>query len=158
MRRIVFPVVFLIASIMIGVAMLVLRPQAIWAPMVAAITGKAREKTGSTTSPFAKTKAGEKNRPAHSGPRSDESPGTVTVTVIPGPPPDRPRRFPLGHEIAKGMTKADVLASFGTPTATVAGADVGQLLERLVYSDPPTRRTTSIYLADGKVIRAETYP
>jgi hypothetical protein len=55
------------------------------------------------------------------------------------------------------MTKADVLASFAAPAATVTGADAGQLLERLLYLDASTRRTTLIYFMDGKVIRAETF-
>ena len=70
---------------------------------------------------------------------------------------DTPRRFPLAQEIIKGTTKSAVLASFATPAATVSGADVGQLLERLIYLDASSKRTTSIYFVDGKVIRAETY-
>ena len=55
------------------------------------------------------------------------------------------------------MTKSAVLASFAATAATVTGADVGQLLERLVYLDTSTRTTTTIYFMDGKVIRAETF-
>jgi len=55
------------------------------------------------------------------------------------------------------MTRSAVLANFGPPDATVTGADVGQLRERLIYLDAPTRRKTSILLVDGKVIGAETY-
>ena len=157
MRRIIYPAVLLIASILIGVAFLVLRPQSMWVPAGAALTGKAHEKTASPPSPFAKSAAGEKRQPARPAPRSDESLGTVAVKVIPLPPTDTPRRFPLAQEIAKGMTKSAILANFATPTATVAGADVGQLLERLVYLDPSSRKTTLIYCADGKVIQAETY-
>jgi len=157
MRRIIFPVVLLIASIMIGVTLLVIRPQSMWAPVVAALTGKSNEKTGSPPSPFAKTKTVEKSRPARPGPRPDESSEAVTVNVLPSPAANTPRRFPLAQDVVKGMTKAAVLSNFSTPTATVAGTDVGQLLERLVYVEPSTRKTTFIYLADGRVIRAETY-
>ena len=157
MRRIIFPVILLIASIMIGVTLLVIRPQSMWAPVVAALTGKSNEKTASRPSPLAEKKTVEKSRPARPGPRSDESSEAVTVNVLPSPPANTPRRFPLAQDIVKGMTKAAVLADFATPTATIAGADVGQLLERLVYVEPSIRKTTFIYFADGKVIRAETY-
>ena len=80
----------------------------------------------------------------------------MTVTVI-ALPPTVPARFPMAQEIIKGMTKSSVLASFTTPAATVTGADVAQLLERLIYLDESSKRTTSIYFVDGKVIRAETY-
>ena len=80
----------------------------------------------------------------------------MTVTVIALPVTDAPR-FPLAQEIIKGMTKSAVLASFAAPAATVTGADVGQLLERLIYLDASSKRTTSIYFVDGKVIRAETF-
>ena len=160
MRGLIYPVVFLIAAILIGVGFLILRPQSLWAPAVAtfsAITGKAHGKTESLPSPFAKTKAVEKSRAARPEPRSSASEGSVTVTVIPLPPTDTTRRFPLAQEIIKGTTKSAVLASFATPAATVTGADVGQLLERLIYLDASSKRTTSIYFVDGKVIRAETY-
>jgi hypothetical protein len=80
----------------------------------------------------------------------------VTVTVI-SLPPTVPARFPVAQDISKGMTKSSVLASFATPAATVTGADVAQLLERLVYLDPSSKRTTAIYFVDGKVFRAETH-
>ena len=157
MRRIIYPVVALIAAIIIGVALLTLRPQSLWVPAVAALTGKPHEKTASLLSPFAKAKAVEKNRAAHPQPRATEPEGSVTVNVIPLPLTDTPRRFPLAQEIVKGMTKSAVLAGFATPSATITGADVGHLLERLIYLDPSTRKTTLIYCADGKVIQAETY-
>ena len=159
MRGLIYPVVFLIAAIVIGVGFLILRPQSLWAPAVAtlsAITGKAHGKTGSLPSPFAKPKPVEKSRAPRLQPLSRESEGSVTVTVIALPVTDTPH-FPLAQEIIKGMTKSAVLASFAAPTATVSGADVGQLLERLVYLDTSTRRTTTIYFIDGKVIRAETF-
>ena len=78
---------------------------------------------------------------------------TVTVIALPIAPP----RFPLAQEILKGMTKSSVLSSFATPAATATGADVAQLLERHIYLDESSKRATSIYFADGKVIRAETY-
>ena len=55
------------------------------------------------------------------------------------------------------MKKSAVLASFGRPEATVAGADAGHLFERFLYLDASTRRTTLIFLVDGDAIRAETY-
>jgi hypothetical protein len=159
MRGLIYPVVFLIASILIGVGFLILRPQSLWAPAVAtfsAIAGKVHGRVESHPSPFSRPKAVEKSRSARLQPqRSSASEGSVTVTVIPLPPAV-PRRFPLAQEIIKGMNKSSVIASFATPAATVTGADA-QLLERLIYLDASSKRTTSIYCVDGKVIRAETY-
>jgi hypothetical protein len=159
MRGLIYPVVFLIAAIMIAVSFLILRPQSLWAPAVAtfsAIAGKVHGRAESHPSPFSKPKAVEKSRAARQLPPSIASEGSVTVTVIPLPP-IAPRRFPLAQEISKGMAKSAVLASFGAPTATVTGADVGELLERLLYLDESTMRTTLIYFVDGRVIRSETY-
>ena len=54
------------------------------------------------------------------------------------------------------MTKAAVLANFAAPAATVTGADVGKLLERLLYL-ASTGTTTTMYFIDGRVSRAETF-
>jgi len=159
MRGLIYPVVFLIAAIVIGVGFLILRPQSLWAPATAAlsaITGKAHGKAGSLPSPFAKSKPVDKSHAPRPQPLSSESEGSVTVTVIALPVTDTPR-FPLAQEIIKGMTKSAVLASFAAPAATVTGADVGQLLERFVYLDTSTGTTTTIYFIEGKVIRAETF-
>jgi hypothetical protein len=152
-------VVLLIAAIAIGVGFLILRPPSWWprAATFSAITGKALGNVESRTNPFAKPKPVEKSRTARPQPRSSASAGSVTVTVILPPPTGTPRRFPLAQEITKGMTKSAVLAICGPPEATVTGADVGQLLERLLYLDASTRRTTLIFFVDGNVIRAETY-
>src|SRR3954464_10552323 len=150
MRGLIYPVVFLIAAIVIGVGFLILRPQSLWAPAAAtlpAITGKAHGKAGSLPSPFAKPKPVEKSRAHRPQPLSSESEGSVTVTVIALPVTDTPH-FPLAQKIIKGMTKSAVLASFTAPAATVTGADVGQLLERLVYLDTSSRRTTTIDFID----------
>ena len=159
MRGLVYPVVFLIAAILIGVGFLILRPQSLWAPAVAslsAIAGKVHGQSGSHPSPFSRPKAVEKSRAARPLPRSSASEGSVTVTVI-AFPPIAPPRFPLAQEIIKGMTKSSVLASFATPAATVTGADIGHLRERLIYFDASSKRTTLIYFVDGKVIQSETY-
>ena len=158
MRGLIYSVVFLMAAIVIGVGFLILRPQSLWAPATAAlsaITGKAHGKAESLPSPFAKSKPVEKSRAPRPLALSTESEGAVTVTVIALPVTDTPR-FPLAQEIIKGMTKSAVLANFAAPAATVTGADVGQLLERLVYLDTSARTTTTIYFIDGKVVRAET--
>jgi hypothetical protein len=152
-------VIVLIAAIVIGVGLLVLRPQS-WLPRAAifsAITGKAPEKVESRTSPLAKPKPVGKSHTAASPPRSSASEGSATVTVTLLPPTEAPRRFPLAQEIVRGMKKSAVLARFGRPEATVAGADAGQLFERLLYLDASTRRTTLIFLVNGDAIRAETY-
>ena len=160
MRGIIYPVVALIAAIIVGASLLILRPQSLWVPAIAALTGEAHGKTGSLPSPFGKAKTAEKSRTTRPQSRSIEPEGSVTVNVIPLPltvtVTDTPRRFPLAQEIVKGMTKSAVLASFANPTATVTGADVGHLVERLIYLDSSSMKTTLIYFVDGKVIRAET--
>ena len=160
MRNLFYPVVFLIAAIVIGVGAVILRPQSWWpsaAATLSAITGKALGKTESRPSPFAKPNPVEKSRTALPPSHSIAQEGSVTVTAIVLPSTYTPPRFPLAREISKGMTKSAVLASFGPPEATVTGADVGQLLERLLYLEASTRRTTLIFFADGSVTRAETY-
>jgi hypothetical protein len=150
-------VVVLIAAIAIGGGLLILRPQ-FWlqrAAIFSAITGKAPGNVGSRTSPFAKPKPVAKSQTAGPPPRSSASEGSVTVTLL--PPTETPRRFPLAQEIIQGMKKSAVLASFGRPEATVAGADGGRLFERFLYIDASTRRTTLIFLVNGDAIRAETY-
>ena len=81
----------------------------------------------------------------------------MTVEPIEVPPTDTPRRFPLSAEITKGMTKAAVLANFGAPTAAVAGSDTGQLLERFVYVEATSKKSTFIHFVNGSVTRAETF-
>ena len=157
MRRIIYPVVVLIAAIMVGTALLILRPESLWVPAVEAITGKSRAKPEARPSPLANAKAVAKSRPVHPQPGPDESEGSVTVNVIPLPVTEKPpRRFPLAQDVVKGMTKSAVLASYDAPEATVTGADVGHLMERLIYLDSSSRRRTLIYFVDGKVTRAET--
>jgi len=158
-RGLFYPVVLLIAAIVIAVGFLILRPPYWWprAATFSAITGKAPGNAESRTSPLAKPKPVEKSQTARPQPRSSASEGSVAVTVTLLPPTDTPRRFPLAQEVIQGMKKSAVLASFGRPEATVTGADVGKLFERLLYLDASTRRTTLIFFVDGNAIRAETY-
>jgi len=62
----------------------------------------------------------------------------------------------LAQEIQSGTARSALVALFGPPQATVAGADLGQLQERLIYLDPPTKRRTLISLVNGSVTFAET--
>jgi len=66
-------------------------------------------------------------------------------------------RFPLAPEIVAGSTRADILNTFGPPAATITGADLGRLQERLVYIEKSTRRKTLISILNGRVVAAQTY-
>jgi len=160
MRGIFFPMVLLIACIALGAGFLILRPQALWGPAAAAfaaITGTTAKTE--TPTPAEPPKPVEKVRRVRTGVRpadSTDEDREVTVKII-ALPPTAPLPFPLAQEVARGMTRSAVLAGFTAPTATIAGADIGHLQERLVYVDPPSGRATWIYLVDGKVSRAETF-
>ena len=66
-------------------------------------------------------------------------------------------RFPTRGEITIGATKADTLAIFGPPQASVAGADRGQLQERMIYTEKSTGKNTIIAVINGKVTSADTF-
>ena len=86
MRGLIYPVVFLIAAIVIGVGFLILRPQSLWAPATAALsatTGKVHGKAGSLPRVHLPSQnRSRKSRAPRPQPLSSESEGSVTVTVI----------------------------------------------------------------------------
>ena len=160
MRGLFGPVVFLCAVLLIAIGYLLLHPESGWRQATAAFTAitegsfaKPPQTSSAKPTPMPMEKS-RTARPERSATAPEES---VTVTIEPLPPKQTLRRFPLIPEITKGTAKSAVLATFGTPDATVTAADRGQLLERLLYRDTSTRRATLIFFVDGNVIRAETY-
>jgi hypothetical protein len=65
-------------------------------------------------------------------------------------------RFPTRGEITIGAAKADILVTFGPPQVSVAGADRGQLQERMIYTEKSTGKKTTIAVINGKVTSADT--
>jgi len=166
MRGLFGPVVFLCAVLLIAIGYLLLHPESGWRQATAAftaITEGSFAKPPQTSSdkptpmPMERPMPMEKSRTARPE-RLSAAPEESTVTIKPLPPTETLRRFPLIPEITKGTPKSEVLATFGTPDATVTAAERGQLLERLLYWDKSARKGTLIFFVDGNVIRAETYP
>jgi hypothetical protein len=120
MRGLIYPVVFLIAAIVIGVGFLILRPQSLWAPASRDALRDYREGTWKT-GPY------QVHLPSQSRSRkvarlaSTASPVSQRIR-------DRhrysfacqPRPTFRGTEIINGMTKSAVLASFAAPTQRLA--------------------------------------
>jgi hypothetical protein len=66
-------------------------------------------------------------------------------------------RFPVRADVSVGIAKSDILAALGPAQTTVAGADRGQLRERLIYTRRSTNERTIIDLVNGKVTSADTF-
>ena len=86
----------------------------------------------------------------------EEMPEVSAVSTAAAVAPPR-YRFPLYTDIAVGTGKPAILESFGSPSITVTGSELGRLQERLVYTDKPTDRKTVIFLVNGRVAGAQTY-
>ena len=65
--------------------------------------------------------------------------------------------FPRDEAVAIETPKSDILAAFGPAQATVTGADLGQLHERMVYVNRSTGEETVILFLNGKVRTIRTY-
>ena len=164
MRGIFFPMVLFVAVLGALTTLMILQPDPWWsrvAATVSGIVGSSQQTSGWQPNPPVETARPEnKHRTARRGLRAGGE-GSVTVVAVPMPErTETPHAFPLAPEVMrdlKGSEKSDVLARFGVPDATVTGADLGQLRERLIYVDPTTRRKTMIVLVNGSVVGAETY-
>jgi hypothetical protein len=166
MRGLFGPVVFLCAVLLSAIGYLLLHPENGWRQATAAFTAIAARNSAPKPQQSSSAKptpmpmetpmpmASRTARPERLSAVPEES-GSVTIMRL--PPTETLRRFPLIPEIRKGTAKSEVLATFGTPDATVTSADRGQLLERLLYRDKSTRKATLIFLVDGNVIGAEAY-
>jgi hypothetical protein len=161
MRGLFYPLVLLVLALLIGVGWLILDPESGRQATAAfsAITGRVigKDQPPPRASDKTKPKPAKISRTPRAQPPAKAPEGSVTVTVWTFPPTEADRRFPAAPEITQGLAKSALLATFGPPEAMVTGADRGQLMERLLYRDPFSRRITLIFFADGNVTRAETY-
>jgi hypothetical protein len=163
MRGVIYLLLILAAVIVVGVIWLGIHPQS-WLPQVSsALSAIGPSPKSAPANPSGKPKPFDEKSRAHSrdgrpipeGPRSAIEPASTTPASAPAPE-IRHYRFPLAQEIQSGTARSALVALFGPPQATVAGADLGQLQERLIYLDPPTKRRTLISLVNGSVTFAET--
>jgi len=167
MRQLFFPVLILIAMLVIGTVLMIMRPNSWWpqvAGTISAVIGRsAVGSSGPLPSPFSDGKAEKKNK----GVALSGGNGSVTVEVVNVPPngstgaaqsAGASHPFPLASEIANGTAKSAILERFGPPQATVTGADRGQLRERLLYVEPATQKKTVIFLVNSNSVGAETGP
>ncbi len=73
----------------------------------------------------------------------------VIAPVVPEKAGTPPAKLPAVEDVKTGMTRADVLRSFGEPASRISMEDSGKLVERLRYSDKISY--VRIVLEDGKV-------
>jgi hypothetical protein len=152
----------LIAVLLVGLGLMALHPAQLppWASAISsAITLRSEP-----------ARAADPSHPSHPPPKPPESMKRraavkeVPRTENPGTglsartaPERSPFPFPLAQQIVTGTPKADLLKSFGPAEATVTGADLGRLHERLVYIDKLSGRRTLIFLLNGRAVAAQTY-
>jgi len=144
--------------LLVGTVILVIHPPS-WLPKASAILAGVSSHASSEQGADRKASAPEPP-PAKHHARSKALPPVETHEAsIPAPPVHTSSiyRFPLAPEIVTGSTRADILNTFGPPEATITGADLGHLQERLVYVEKSTRRKTLISILNGKVVAAQTY-
>lgn len=162
MRGVIYLLLILAAVMVVGVIWLGIYPQS-WLPQVSTALSSISSPKSAPASPYGKPKPfdgkshaySRDGRPIPEGPRSAIEPPSTPVSA--STPETRHYRFPLAQEIQSGTARSALLAMFGPPQATVAGADLGQFQERLIYLDPPTKRRTLISLVNGSVTFAETF-
>ncbi len=159
MRGLSFIVLALIAMLLVGGVVLVIHPPS-WLPQASAILSGVSSHASSDQGADRKAPAPEPPpAPKRHMRTKDLPPSKAEEASIPAPPmqPRSLYHFPLASEIATGSTRADILSTYGPPEATITGADLGRLQERLIYVEKPTRRKTSISILNGKVVAAQTY-
>ena len=148
----------LIAVLLACTGLLLLRPS-LW-PEAAARIGVAPPATpspGERDSPFATqlpTAPSKSPTKVVASPSTDEREPATPQTAPPGPA-NYP--FPIATAINVGTSKSDVVAAFGPPAATVTGADVGRLNERIIYLDRAAQKKTVITIVNDKVASSATY-
>ncbi len=163
MRALIYLVLFLTVVLVVGVLWLGVHPQT-WGTTVTAalnsMTMTGGKKPAPGGNPFLKEKeeADAKARVrAHTAGSAVREVAEVETAAAPVIAPAIRYRFPEAQEIPNGTARGALVARFGQPEATVTGADLGQLRERFLYVDPPTRRRTLIILINGNVTSAETF-
>jgi hypothetical protein len=158
MRGMSIVVLVLITVIVVGVGLLVLNPSSL--PRASAILSRIAASTRSPSSAIQAQPAPKPPEIAKHGTlpkdlRRTESP--ETAVSMRSASAASPSPFPLGQDIVNGTPKAEILERFGVPQATITGADLGRLQERLVYVDKSSRRKTLIFLLNERVVAAQTY-
>ena len=155
MRGLFFSVLALIAVLLIALGMMVFRPSW-WNQATASLSrfGAAPTSTVST------------DRAARLRNRSpDQIPSTIRTSEsshqtvgrkacrprFPCPPSGRPMSFRETRRLPLRLLSRTFSAAFGPAQATVTGADLGQLHERMVYVNRSTGEETVILFLNGKV-------
>lgn len=160
MRRLFFSVLALIAVLLTALGLMVFKPSW-WNQATVGLSllrvNSASAVSSDRASPFAKDEPREDTK-RHFTSRI-LGPADVPGAPAPGQPiPIKPAySFPREPEVAVGTSKSDVLAAFGQAQATVTGADLGQLYERLLYVDQSSGEETLIVFLNGKVRAVRTY-
>jgi hypothetical protein len=161
MRSLSYFVLTLVGVLLVGVTLVLVRPQS-WLPQASA---SIYNLFGRPATPADKpSPLAEKSKPESAHKASPQAHRALEAaaspeTPAPGAPPaviEQHYPFPLAGQIASGSSKNSIIASFGRPEATVTGADTGQLRERYIYWDRATGRKTYIFLINAVVTHAET--
>lgn len=159
-------ILFMIGILVLALGWMVISPPT-WLPQVAStissmVSPSSAGKTETPSEPKNKpspTKKEATSRPQErrAAPEATAAPSTAMTAATPRAV-QAPRRFPSATEIRRmtGAARSEIVTAFGSPDATVVGAD-RQLQERLVYVDAATGRKTMIFIVDGRVTGAETY-
>jgi len=158
MRGLSFIVLALIAMLLVGAVILVIHPPS-WLPQASAILSGVSSHASSDQGADRKAPAPEPPPVRRHAKPEAVPPAETHEASIPAPSvhTNPTYRFPLAPEIVTGSTRADILSAYGPPEATITGADLGRLQERLVYIEKSTRRKTLISILNGKVVAAQTY-
>jgi hypothetical protein len=163
MRSLFYPVVTLIAILLVGVTVLLVRPKTLWPEGPRSLSALLQQSAAAKPAPApsqplkAKSEIGGKGlaKPRQPQPIGMEAPAT-TISVPAPPPAEKRYAFPVAEQIALGTPQATILATFGWPEAKVMGADTGALHERYVYVDRATGRRTFIAMVNAVVTNAQT--
>ena len=157
MRRIFLFTLALIAVLVACTGLLLLRPS-LWREAAARIG----------VAPVATPSPGERDSPFATPPPTDPPKSPTKMVASPSSDEREPATaqeatpavkypFPIATTINVGTSKSRVVAAFGPPAATVTGADVGRLNERIIYLDRATHKKTVVTIVNGKVASAATY-
>jgi hypothetical protein len=169
MRGLFYPLIMLIVSLVVLVALVFVRPQGWWPEgprnvselMQLAAPAKpisAAKPAAATDGPPA-TKRGiaSKGLVQADHPQPVEARGSGPNITAPTLPPERKYPFPTAEHIVAGTPETMILAAFGRPEVRVTGAETGEIRERYVYVDRQTGRKTYIALVNAKVTSVGTF-
>lgn len=163
MRALPLLMVALVVALLAAVGLFILRPEQ-WNPQQWFPRGTSATPSAAAGQPDSAHQAGE---PRHRKPpdrrkpdsrvKPDaivlESSGPASVPLIRA---EISHRFPRAEQVVRGAAKSVILATFGPPTATVTGSDLGRLQERFVYLDEASGTKTQVFFVNGNVTGADT--